>query len=77
MPKVNIQTADERDFDLAVGWTKDQYVQIGILSPGDEKTIVIDGVEFEGIYCSPNRAEINRLIKALRQARDSAFGKDE
>lgn len=29
-----------------------------------------------GLYSSLSRSEINRLIKALRDARDSAYGRD-
>lgn len=32
---------------------------------------------FDGWYADLDRAGINRLIKALRRARDQAFGRDE
>jgi len=33
--------------------------------------------ESMGMYWSPNRYQINELIRVLRRARDQAFGRDE
>lgn len=52
-----------------VGWSKEgEHVQVA--------TILKDDPE-DGWYVDLNRAEINRLIKALRTARDQAYGRDE
>ena len=33
--------------------------------------------EFDSLWCDLDRHEINKLIKVLRRARDSAYGRDE
>lgn len=46
---------------------------------GESILNMLDTVVFpySGIWASLNRSQINQLIKILRRARDSAFGKDE
>lgn len=31
----------------------------------------------DGLYCTLGREQINRMIRALRKARDQAYGRDE
>jgi hypothetical protein len=89
MPK-EIVYDDAGMYDAVVGWEPDGYVQVGIKSHnattirirvGDEE---VDKVEFTGrtagfdsLWGTFDRAGINRLIKALKHARDAAYGRDE
>lgn len=59
-----------------VSWSKEyEHVQL--------VTKAADGIKLEptpegnGWYVDLNRTQINRLIRALRRARDDSFGKDE
>lgn len=72
MPKENVHTKDPLE-RVEVRWQPDQYVQIGtvkLATPDSE----IAGVE--GIYLDLDRYGVNRLITALRRARDAVFGRD-
>lgn len=56
-----------------VGWCRHRdddrhHVQVGILGPEDSRS--------DARYVSLDRDGINRLIRALRKARDQAFGTD-
>lgn len=75
-------------YDVVVGWEADKYVQLGIqthggqpivrmLGAGDEPTPLHDMAEFTGLWGTFDRTGINRLIRALRRARDQAYGRDE
>lgn len=37
----------------------------------------VSGGSYQGVWATLGRAECNQLIKLLRRARDSAFGRDE
>ena len=59
---------------LTVQWLPLGDVQVGVeLEPMQGEP----GVGEHAAWMSLNRAEINRLIKALRRARDAAYGRDE
>jgi hypothetical protein len=64
---------------LAVGWSSDRGVQIG-LTAGPAATIRIDEVETGGsadsLWLDLDRDAVNRLIRTLRRARDSAYCAD-
>lgn len=64
---------------LAVGWSKDRGVQVGITA-GPAATIRIDegttGGETESLWLNLSRDRINDLIRILRRARDGAYGPD-
>ncbi|MEU1761293.1 hypothetical protein [Micromonospora sp. NPDC005652] len=69
-------------YDLEVGWEADRWVQVGIKTH-DGRSIAehLTGegetpADFRGLWGSYDRAGINRLIRILRRARDSAFGAD-
>lgn len=53
-------------------------VQIGIVPPSDESTDS-HGVwnNDDGRFISLSRSGLNRLIRAARECRDAAYGKDE
>lgn len=61
---------------VAVGWTKDLSAQIGVI-PGPPVELTINGQPADpGLWMDLDRDRINRLIRALRKARDAAFGPD-
>lgn len=68
MPKETIVNT-QREV-VHIGWTKDCDVQLGTLPPDDLPAAM------GGYYVTLNRSEINRVIRALREARDSAYGRD-
>ena len=79
-------------YDVQIGWAPDQDVQIGVvthdgvtilqqlLPEGATLTATtssaVSGPGFTGLWGSLDRAGINRLIRVLRRARDSAYGAD-
>ncbi len=61
---------------IAVGWAKDRDVQLGVVN-GPPVELIINGVRSDpGLWMDMDRGQINRLIRALRRARDAAFGSD-
>lgn len=80
MPKEVIRDMHETEpghcASIELGWGREaSYVQLG--------TVMLDGAEQrlrdvtrDGMYVQLDRAGINRLIRALRRARDAAFGVD-
>lgn len=61
---------------VSVGWSKEDHgghVQLATLRNGKENSFD----PTDGLYTDLNRKQINDLIKALRKARDQAYGKDE
>jgi hypothetical protein len=60
---------------MHVGWTKDlEQVEVGVLNEGIDSKLLGDPAA--GWYVQLDRYGINRAIRALRKARDEAFGKD-
>lgn len=57
-----------------VWWGKDQMVQIASVNLAAEDAT---GTEHYGWHVDMDRTMINKLIKALRRARDQAYGADE
>lgn len=76
-----------QDRRIEVGWQRDGGVQVGVtaLAPGaDPEREYIDVPDGEppkpawlGEFIHLDRSQINSVIRALRQARDHAFGRDE
>jgi hypothetical protein len=64
---------------LAVGWSSDRGVQVGVTA-GPAAKIRIDqgdtGGETDSLWLDLDREGINRLIRTLRKARDAAYGAD-
>ena len=61
-----------------VGWCRHKYdgmshVQVGVLAGGD---VDENTGQRPGFFVSLDRDGINRMIRALRRARDAAFGAD-
>lgn len=60
---------------LSVQWSRDREVQIGTIAPEDAR--LSPTPEGNGWFLTLDRAGINKTIRALRRARDQAFGRDE
>lgn len=56
-----------------VGWMRDGYVSIGTRAGGDYDE---PNNPRPGVYADLDRDQVNRLIRALRKARDQAYGAD-
>lgn len=79
MPKETIQSRyagesfDAPEPHLHVGWTRDRdHVEVATRAGGD----YADDLKRPGLFVQLDRDGINRLIRALRKARDAAFGAD-
>lgn len=81
MPKEKIYD-DAGMYDAQVLWSK-ELVQVGIETHDSEPLFTklggdgSDPAMFTGVWGSFDRAQINRMIRMLRTARDAAYGKDE
>lgn len=92
MPKETIRglsrgtSDDDRTTHVEVGWNKDMDVQIGVHLPHKSLTFIdIDPATgqhkpvaelFDSLWADLTRQQINQLIRALRKARDAAYGSD-
>lgn len=75
----------QRRFEI--GWNRDGGVQIATTrlaegaEPDSEWLDAADGAEpkpaWDGQWMDLDRYQVNELIRALRRARDQAFGRDE
>jgi hypothetical protein len=81
MPKERFDNADQhgdsKQFHTELRWDRLGYCQIATLKENPEPpagAIPLPGTE--GWFVNLDRASINRLIRALRKARDQAFGAD-
>lgn len=76
-PNVLGGKTDEVVEHVAVGWSPERDVQIG-LTVSSRVELNIDGKpsDFPSVWMDIDRAGINRLIHSLRKARDAAYGKD-
>lgn len=79
MPKENINDQTTGDLRAEVTWAPDKHVQVATVSKSRTLTIA-DGKQsaesFNGWFVTLDRAGCNRMIHALRKARDAAFGAD-
>lgn len=76
MPKETIHPSVPSDVQanfVEVGWMRNGYVQIGTRAGGDYDE---PKTPRPGVYSDLDRDQINRLIRALRKARDAAYGAD-
>lgn len=65
-----------RESLVHVGWTREhEHVEVATIVPDERKLDTTP--EGNGWFVQLDRSGINRLIRALRQARDQAFGRDE
>ncbi len=81
MPKEKIW--DEAGlYDVEIGWAPHPEtpgcVQVGISShEGVPLSTLVGDTTFTSLWATVDRASINRMIHALRKARDAAYGRDE
>lgn len=71
MPKENIGPSVPSNFHAEVIWARDKFVQVATINTGEPEL-----AEVRGWHVDLDRAGINRLIRALRKARDQAYGAD-
>lgn len=88
MPKEIVRSSTHSVFDVAIRWGRDSNdVQIATaLAPDStfDLKALVDGwyenpetrPETVGLWADLTRSDINRLIRLLRKARDTAFGAD-
>jgi len=57
--------------NVSVSWVKEKYLELGVSS----KDISTDWVS-EGTFITLDRVSANRIIRALQEGRNGAFGKD-
>lgn len=82
MPKENINDMVIRGFRTEVTWMPEKHVQLATVNQQSKLNLPGDNPgdpdqSFNGWRVTLDRDGINRLIRALRRARDSAFGRDE
>lgn len=85
MPKENIDCMAGTGLRAEVAWSPGEtgHVQVATICPGS--TITLPNSEdpdnpeglFYGWHATLDREGINRMIRALRKARDSVYGRDE
>lgn len=75
MPKTNVYPpntpGDEAGRRIEVGWRTGSDVQVATTTPTP------DSSEWDGQWVDLDRRGVNQLIRALREARDKAYGRDE
>lgn len=77
MPREIIRAdRDEFTVQVEVGWARDKYVQIATRNFGLDPEPLEAHPATAGWYVTLDRDAINRTIRALRKARDQAFGAD-
>lgn len=90
MPRETVFSDSTSEFVVSVGWRPDGYVQVATEMLGTVETVWqrVDGLfaaasddaasahHFRGWHATLNRSELNKLIRLLRKARDSAYGQD-
>lgn len=79
---VNTLSTYTRTTTATVHWYAERDVLLEVDSSGDNIKFIdakgeAIGEPFGSLAIPLNRGEINRLIKALRRARDAAYGRDE
>lgn len=68
------------EIKAVVSWGRgEETIQVATMLPGQQVHVVDSPPSpFDGWYATlGSRAEVNRLIRTLRTARDQAFGRDE
>ncbi len=80
---------DTIDPELHVSWMPDMHVQLALVADPKYFAFCADSVNEGSIFSTEEhkrssawtpvlkRQELNKLIRVLRRARDSAYGKDE
>lgn len=79
MPKQFIHSAFGESIPglgLRIGWSK-EHGHVQVASVAEDGLKLEETPEGNGWFVTMDRAGINAAIKALRKARDDAFGRDE
>lgn len=78
MPKINVNDTVCDGFRLEIGWAHEKWVQVATTNAHSKLSLDEDGTPdpFDGWHVTLDRDGINRAIRALREARDKAFGAD-
>lgn len=81
MPKININDEVVDGFRVEIGWEQDRYAQVATTNVHSTLRLEDDDTPensepFKGWHVTLSREGINRTIRALRKARDAAFGAD-
>lgn len=74
MPKEVIK-GTSTPFNVEVRWGPDTGIHVGV--EGEEESVTVGGYQCRGVWTDIDRKGCNDLIRTLRRARDSAYGKDE
>lgn len=83
MPKTNINDEVTLGMRVEVAWGHDSTVQVG--TTNEHSDLVLQNTDsdgdmwtepFYGWFVTLDRHGVNRLIQALRKARDAAYGAD-
>jgi hypothetical protein len=84
VPKENIDCMVGTGLRAEVAWSPGEngHVQVATICPGSDMTQPGDNEGdpdqlFYGWHATLDREGINRMIRALRKARDSVYGRDE
>ncbi len=75
MPKENINDATTPGFRTEITWSRAGHVQMATVNP--DSPLRLDDEPFDGWHVTLDRDGCNRAIRALRRARDQAYGRDE
>lgn len=82
MPAEVINAANTPYMRARVEWGRDKKVQVGAIYHPDadhakgSPECACDYHDWEGVYVELDRTGCNRMIRALRKARDQAYGQD-
>jgi hypothetical protein len=84
MPKENINDQVAEGFRVEIGWgsnvPNERLGHVQIATVNQHSPFAFEGDEsreaFDGWHVTLDREGINRLIRSLRRARDSAYGAD-
>lgn len=73
MPKTNIDDETQPGWRAEVGWSP-HAVQVATVNT--RTTMRLEDEPFDGWHITLDRDGCNRMIRALRKARDAAYGAD-
>lgn len=83
MPRESVYGTDGDNTAVKVGWDHTGSVQVGVGASGGftfveplPKGVTVNG-PYDDLWVSLDRHGINTLIRHLRKARDTAYGRDE
>ncbi len=81
MPRESVYGSDDSGHAVKVGWSPQGCVQVGVGGPHEFRFTepLPSGVtaSYSDLWVSLDRHQINTLIRHLRKARDTAYGRDE